>query len=236
MIEQPISTSLKSGIFFTDRSVICQKSKLPTILEIRNDTELHESYFFQFYNNIISKFDSYPFKPTPENRTLPSFRTYTHPTWKNWTTIWTTPAIVLSPRMLSDPMIEPFFNSTLFRLCLPSDYISAMHPGLTIHQSSTITFAGYEDPDFRHIVEWCQCIYRHEAYLKVVGIDSSGQRFPYSDPDYPSFILVVPACIAYVPSPSSSVLFNDYLLFDTGVVNGQGSFSNTCWLCGHQIC
>jgi hypothetical protein len=39
------------------------------------------------------------------------------------------------------------------------------------------------------------------VYLKVVGIDQDGHIFPYTDPDFPSFILEIPACTSSVTIP-----------------------------------
>jgi hypothetical protein len=205
----------------------------PSAAVLSKQEEPALSYFFPFYNEIVSTCGSIPTEPAPKERHLPwSNRAYEHPQWYDWKKIWAMSPIVLKPQSLWDPMIEFAYQSTLFRLELTSEYIASLHEDFMIYQGATIVFEGFENESARYIVEWCQRIYQHKAYLKVVGIDSEGNPFPFSDPDFPSFILIVPACVVQVPSPSPLIRLIDPLPKDSDFINGKENCPVVCWVCG----
>ena len=170
--------------------------------------ESRPSFFMQYYADLYSQTDTIPLQ-YEGNSTLPlNFRTFGHPDWKNWRKIWNAPTIKIDHYLIPEPIVEDEIRSAIFRLHLSCSYIHAIHKRLTIQQGSTISFQGFDDTHVRHIVEWCHWIDEHDAYLKVVGVDSSGRPFPYNDPEFPSFILVVPSHFSQVPFPPalSSIL------------------------------
>ena len=219
--------------FMTDDSV--QNNVSTIISDVPQNEDHHMSYFFQFYNKLISNTDSRFFAPVPEEKIPLNRRAYEHPQWHNWKTIWSTPPIVLQPQIIWDPVIEPSFQSALFQLRLTSEYIAAMHKEIIFRQGTTLTFSGYEHSTVRFIVEWCQQVSysQHDAYLKIVGIDSTGRYFSYSDPDFPSFIIIVPICIVQVPSPTPAIYLKNPSLISTRSLKEKKENCNVCWLCGH---
>jgi hypothetical protein len=169
------------------------------------------SYFFHFYrivNDIIpvSQIMQH-FNASDESDIPPQFRTYESPQWENWEENWSQPPYEINTPYIINPYIDYQFRSTLFRVHIPSTYFYLRSLSTeTIKQGTTIIFKGHNHEHARFVVQWCQWIDGHEAYLKVVGVDSTGGTFPYSDPDYPTFILVVPVCAADVPFPSADIV------------------------------
>jgi hypothetical protein len=187
------------------------------------------TYFFPFYSRLYSRFETVPLRIDKESQSALPFRTYDHPIWSNWTEIWDKPPLVLDPNQISNTTDEYAFRSALFRLSITSKcIIRDPLTNLSIHQGTTIVFKDYEDFGARHIIEWCQWIEDHTAYLKVVGVNSSGDPFPYNDPDFPTFFLEVPACIANVPIPSSIL---PTIPFDYEFSDEEEKDRKVCWAC-----
>jgi len=154
------------------------------------------------------------------------FRTYDHSCGMEWTEIWNSKPIEIE---YAKPMIEYSFHSTPFRLRLSSPYLSTFHKNRIIKQGTTITFKGFDSTNAHHVVEWCHWIDEHEAYLRVVGYGSEGFAYPYWDPDYPSFILVVPVCMIDVPIPLP--ILHD-MPFDNDItIEEDRARKLMCWIC-----
>jgi hypothetical protein len=164
------------------------------------------TYFFPHYRRLYHTRSALFFLPhndEDEKYTIPPpFQTYNHPSWDNWKKIWNAPPLILNPEFIPEPTLEFAFNHVLFRLQPPLIYFTAFHPTLKLLQGMTIVFKGYRSPHSRFVVEWCQWADEDNAYIKIVGVNSIGIPFPFSDPDYPTFILVIPLCYADVPIPS----------------------------------
>jgi hypothetical protein len=133
--------------------------------------------------------------------TIP-YKTYPHPPFvKIWEKIWATPPIVLEPLRLHAPAKEDKFQSAQFRLYFFAENITDIYPQVPIEQGTTLVNRLGNPSNARFIVERCQWVYNHRAYLKVVGITEQGVPFPYNHPVFPSFILVIPVCVCSVPIP-----------------------------------
>jgi hypothetical protein len=154
------------------------------------------------------------------------FHSYYRPNWKDWDAVWNAQPFELD--RVADPTVDHSFYAAPFRLRLTSPYLSIFHKGRTIQQGTTITFKGYENDNGRHVVEWCQWIDEHEAYLKVVGYDSTGQGYAYWDPDFPTFILIVPVCIVDVPIPFPIL---PYMHLDEETLEEEERNRKICWAC-----
>ena len=205
-------------------------AKLNTLLPA---TESSMSYFFQFYRYLCNVYGTSLYKLQDEEQHITSitFLEYDHPIWTNWNDIWAKPPLSLDPELIDNPTIEFAFHSTLFRLRLDSFYFTGINKDFRIRQGTTIEFKGYKNPDIRFIVEWCHWIDRHNAYLKVVGIDLEGHFFPPTDPDFPTFMLIVPECLVDVPSPSSAITFQPSIpLNDDEIDSNNFKF---CWACSN---
>jgi hypothetical protein len=199
------------------------------------------SYFFHFYrivNDIVPISRIMQHINASDENDIPShFRTYEPPQWENWEEIWSQPPYEINTPHIINPYIEYQFRSTLFRVNVPSTYFY-LHSLSTkiIEQGTTIIFKGHNNEHARFVVQWCQWIHEHEAYLKVVGVDSTGKTFPYSDPDFPTFILVVPVCRTDVPFPSADILHEPkpFLTAEEGYQRFKAGHRDIklCWACG----
>lgn len=186
------------------------------------------SYFFPFLQQIISTFDRLPkLESISKSDLLPEYHSTKHPTWNKWNEIWSIPPIIIDTAYSSEPMYEFVFQSALFRIELPSTYFLSTREKRTIRQGTTFVFKEYEDTDVRFVVEWCQMVNHHEAYLKLVGINEEGEVFPWSDPDFPSFILIVPFCTVEVPSPPNISLCYSLPMNS----NSRSRDFTICWAC-----
>jgi hypothetical protein len=208
------------------------KFQLPTLpfsIPLTDPTNNRDfSYFFPFLQQIISKFDQFPKLSFINESTLPlEYHSSIHPKWTNWNEIWSTPPIIINTSFSSKPIFEFMFQSALFRIQLSSAYFLHTREKRKIRQGTTFVFKGYEDSEVRFVVEWCQMVNHHDAYLKLVGMNDEGGLFPWSDPDFPSFILIVPFCIVEVPSPPNISLCYS-LPFDSK--QDERDFS-ICWAC-----
>jgi hypothetical protein len=179
---------------------ILEEKETTRTIDDKNKTK-NVTFFYSHYLRVWLKYDSIPRQISFQSLCVPPpFQTYQHPRWRNWEDIWNTPPIELDPKYFQKPTLEIKFYSALFRIRITSAYRYALQP-ISISQGTTIVFKGYQDSYARHVVEWCQWIEKHHVYLTVVGVNSFGQPYPADDPDYPTFILKVPTCIANVPIP-----------------------------------
>ena len=175
-----------------------------TTSDISNTTETPEiqfSFFYSIYAELYSRHETIPRRLESERDSPPTFQTYEHPFWFDWKTVWDKPPVMFDPIHVFKITAENAFHSALFRLSITGNCIIDRSNFVAFQQGTTIAFKGYDYSFARHIVEWCQWTDDHIAYLKVVGIDSSGRTFSWKDPDYPTFILEIPACIANVRIP-----------------------------------
>jgi hypothetical protein len=199
---------------------------LPTS-QRENPTSHLPSYFSYIYYELYIQNNITPDQITMEERSHPTLRTYEHPRWINWDNIWNTSPIVFNPDNITIE-IENTFHSALYRVTTSSESIVDLPNFVTFRQGTTITFKGFESPYDRHIVEWCQWMDDHTAYLKVIGIRPSGVPIPWNDNDYPSFILEVPACIANVPIP---LPIRPFITFDQEFRDEEELEMVSCWAC-----
>ena len=167
--------------------------------------ERSPSYFSAYVFQLYSSIDSIPLRLDNKLLSSPQFRTYDHPTWNNVTVIWQIEPYVLNPELLPPPSYEANFHGALFRLTPEfSDRVFGIQ---VIRQGTSFVFKGYDNPSVRYVVEWCQWKDKQHAYLKVVGMRLPGHPYPYNDPIHPSFILVVPVGLSFVPYPPSLAKF-----------------------------
>jgi hypothetical protein len=161
--------------------------------------EVPASYFAPYVSDLCSSASSVPLRLDLESLSSLEFRTYNHPTWSDWPTLWATDPYEFDPKCLPSPSYETDFHGALFRLTL--DFTNRVPRHLPIYQGTSFVFKGYDNPFVRYIVEWRQLTIDNYAYLKVVGMRECGNPYPYNDPIHPSFILVVPRKSAFVPYP-----------------------------------
>jgi hypothetical protein len=208
------------------------EDKIAKLNESLPADEPNLSYFFQFYRYLHETYGTTILKEIMKEQcfTPTTFREYDHPTWANWDEIWAKPPISLDPELIGHPSIECAFNSTLYRLELVSCYFFGIGQDFCIRQGTTFEFKGYENPDIRFVVEWCQWTKNHDAYLKVVGVNLEGHFFPPTDPDFPSFILIVPECVVDVPAPTSSLPCHPSYPLTLDEMELYNEF-NFCWAC-----
>ena len=199
--------------------------------DIPEGVEDSPSFFFPFYQIFFN--EGLLVEPVEDEAELPAqFRTYDRPLWDNWTKIWNASPIELDTNTIPNPVVENLYQSTLFRLQLDSTYFFSNEEIRIIRQGTTITFKGYDHEDVRFVVEWLQWIHNHTAYLKVVAMTSNRLRIPYTDPDYPSFILTVPLCLVQVPIPSSNLTLHYSLPLDKDdEAIEAGTDVEFCWVC-----
>lgn len=139
---------------------------------------------------------------------LVQYKVYPHPSFeKNWKKIWAAPPIIISRLRPRTPAIEDKFEAAQFRLYFSADDINHIYQQAPFVQGTTLIDHQTSPPYARFIVEQCQWVHNHQAYLKVVGISKYGMTFPYDDPVFPSFILVVPVCVCQVPIPDEIAPF-----------------------------
>jgi hypothetical protein len=201
----------------------------PKTIHTSSTTSPDLSYFFPYLQQIVSKFDRIPnLLITNDNEIPPEYRPSIHPTWTNWNKVWSSPPIVINTTLSPKPTLEFAFQSVLFRIQLSSTYFLTARERRKIFQGTTFVFKGYEDSNVCFVVEWCHLVDRHDAYLKLVGMNEDGGIFPWSDPDFPSFILVVPFCTEAVPSPPNVTLYYWPPLHN----NSNMRDFTICWACG----
>ena len=116
------------------------------------------------------------------------------------TDIWKIdPTIIDSSIVLRQgPDIETAFEDTPFRVQLfPSDALNLLNQGqlFPLNPSTTFVFREMDAKDNRYLIDYCQWIYNHRAFLKVSGITSEGTRIRSDDPWFPSFIFMIPVCL-----------------------------------------
>jgi hypothetical protein len=206
---------------------------LHPMYDIPEGNEDNPSFFFTFYHQFFTN-ETIPFEPIEDETQLPlPFRTYNHPTFTKWDDIWNTPPIELDTDIIPNPTIDFLFQSVLYRLSLDSTYFFNQE-FCTIRQGTTFTFKGYDHKDVRFVVEWLQWTHEHSAYLKVVAMTANGQHIPYFDPDYPSFILIIPLCLALVPTPTTklTLYYSPPLDSDDDLeLIEEGKDVEFCWAC-----
>jgi len=205
---------------------------LPSIPETANEDTF--SFFFPFYQQLLSPMGKLPHTTINDKRNVPApFRKYPSPNWTDWKSHWRVPPIGLEINAISIPEHKTIFQSTLFRLLtLQPSYIT--HPieeTRFIQQGTTLTFKGHENEDVRFIVEWLQFIYGHTAFVKITAVTSTGSFFPYTDPDFPSFILIAPLCLVYVPPPPSLELYYTLPLDTEDEEEHADEDVEVCWGC-----
>ena len=159
--------------------------------------------------------------------------------------IWNQAPIVLDSKTLGliEPLIEPHFQSALFRIPLSCDQtreVFNQHPKfVTFEQGTTIVFKGEDTKRNRYIVEHCQWVSDHQAYLLIVGITLEGRRHPFDHPRFPSFILTLPTChvdSSSLPSPAFRYVAHDahdaFTFVDRGILfKCDICVKNTCLAC-----
>ena len=208
----------------------------PSMNHIYNIPEVNEeslSFFFPFYQQYLFPTGRFPNQPADDESKLPApFRTYDSPVWNNWAEIWNKSPIELEINTVSHPELDFLFQSVLFRLTLNPTFLDITTPNNRfIKQGTTFTFKGYDHEEVRFVAEWLHFIHNHSAYVKIVAMNSTGARFPFTDPDFPSFILIAPLCLVYLPTPPPGLeLYYAYPL-DTEDDESVDENTETCWAC-----
>jgi hypothetical protein len=206
---------------------------------ISTEPEPNISYFYRFYRYTFETYGSIPIDPSDELEpvwTVPySFRRYDHPVWTDWNEIWAAPPMTIATELVYNPSLEPVFKSALFRLTITSSYFRITKDETIFRQGTTLEFDGFNHTQTRFVVEWCQRVNIHDAFLKVVGFYSDGTPRPYSDPDFPSFILKVPLCTVdastfdyFVPSARIPLIVSLPLKEEETLDNSN---CEICWVC-----
>ena len=116
------------------------------------------------------------------------------------TDIWNKePTIIDSSLVLRQgPDIETAFEDTPFRVQLfPRDALNLLNQGqlFPLNPSTTFVFQEMNAEDNRYLIDYCQWIHNHRAFLKVSAITSKGTRIRSDDPWFPSFIFIIPVCL-----------------------------------------
>ena len=232
-----LTDHLQSDNTLLDDNFAAPRSTENVIYDIPEADEAILTFFFPFYHYYTSPMGRLPNKPVDDESELPApFRTYASPTWTKWADIWNQPSIELNTDVLPIPDLELIFQSTLFRLTLNAAYFEATQECRTIRQGTMFTFKDYNHEDIRFVVEWLQFVHNHDAYLKIVAMTSTGQRFPYSDPDFPSFILIAPLCLVYVPTPPPGLeLYYAYPLDLDNEEIEDGRDVELCTVCNYSF-
>jgi hypothetical protein len=184
----------------------------------------------------------YEIMKSPDTGTIPlqesedklpvTVRTYKHPEWKDWRKIWETPPVVIDPKLFHPITPERAFCSALFRLVLREEEICDSYKQYSLQQGTTIDIKGFENPHGRFVVEWNQWVGNHKAHVKVVGYDEQGETFSYNDQVFPSFMLIVPICIAHgvsIPKPIISRI--DFDGYGTKYWDDEETEEKSCKMC-----
>jgi len=160
-----------------------------------------------YLSSCLFSWHQYP-TPTPffldtSSLKLSQCCTLEHPKWHDWMTIWDRMPLVLNPLLIPVPTLEETFRGALLRLHLTEEHLPQSH-GVLFEQGTTIVFRGDRTTQTRYVVEWKEKADAHHAFLKVVGTNKRSRPRPYDDPQYPTFILIVPlhrSSVISLPSP-----------------------------------
>jgi hypothetical protein len=156
-----------------------------------------------------SFFASLPYDPTTILRTdseslaPPQFRIHPHPTWPNTSAVWKADPLIIDPAISLRLSFEEECHGAQFRI--QPEFTTASFGVPVLVQGTSFIFKGHEDPRIRYVVEWCQWTDDKNAYLKVVGMNVAGLEYPYNDHAHPTFILVAPRHLSFVPCPPALV-------------------------------
>jgi hypothetical protein len=132
----------------------------------------------------------------------PSIRNCTskHPKWRNWDATWKSLPVELDPAVIPVPTIENTFHGILLRIHLSAQHLTITTTTPRFAQGTIIHFKGDDTSRARYIVEWCEQVKDGNAYFKVVAVDKHQNPFPFNDPQFPSFILIVPFTFCFLES------------------------------------
>jgi hypothetical protein len=174
-------------------------------------TEVSTTYACNFNrkDSIPSFFASLPYDPTTLLRTdseslaPPQFRIHPHPTWPNMSAIWKADPLIIDPAVSLRLSFEEECHGAQFRI--QPEFTTASFGVPALVQGTSFIFKGHEDFRIRYVVEWCQWTDDKNAYLKVVGMNVAGLEYPYNDHAHPTFILVAPRQLSFVPCPPALV-------------------------------
>jgi hypothetical protein len=124
--------------------------------------------------------------------------TFEHPEWpkRKWNAIWESKPFVLDPIVIPAPTVEETIHGVLLRIHLTAEHLPAQCP--QFEQGTIVTFKGDYTSDVRYVVEWCKLIKGNNAYLKVVATGKNRYPYPFNDPQYPAFLLIVPSYLSLV--------------------------------------
>jgi hypothetical protein len=177
------------------------------IYAIPEGNEDSPTFFSPYYQHLFRD-GKLPFKTLKDESQVPiPFRTYDHPDFTDWDDKWDAPPIELDPENIPNPSIDHLFHSSLYQLRIDSSYFTNWKYW-TITQGTTFTFKGYDHTDVRFVAEWLLWIHKHDAYLKVNARTFDSLNIPYSDPDFPSFILIIPLCLVVMPTPTAELVLH----------------------------
>lgn len=222
----PMSSPSASEHTVPDRKGIeevCAQAKDPAIRRRK------PAFFAPFYNSVIRYLQNGRMSPPP-------FQVHP-PRSFDFNTVWNTPPLFIDTNITfhDPPEIETTFESVLFRINLYPDAALRLfmdQPDLVLTPETTLIFRKFDAKHNRYLIEYCQWIDNHKAYLKVVGLTEEGERHRFDDPYFPSFILIIPVClIGHLPILS---IAHDYInaeAYNSVYKDGDGN-RILCKICG----
>lgn len=161
------------------------------------------SYLSQFLLLSYNHPDTIPLRFHFNTSPSSHHRTISHPQWRKWNAVWNAAPIELDTTFIPQPTIE----ETLYDEETPYSLLLQLHlaekdlprPLPLFKQGTTIVFKGDDTSNVRYVVEWSQKTEGDEEYLVVVATSKNRFPYPYNDPNFPTFTLVVPSYLSNVP-------------------------------------
>ena len=114
-----------------------------------------------------------------------------------WPTLWNKTPLRLDDYEPTKPIQEKEFEAIPFRVCLRNNDLPAVHRG------QVVSYGERNNAERRYIVEHCQLIQNGVAYLKVLCRDKHQKVFPPYHPNFPAFMLLIPASSCFVGYPEN---------------------------------
>ena len=131
-----------------------------------------------------------------------------------WPTLWNKPPLRLDDYEPTNPIQEPEFEAVPFRICLQNNNLPEFYRG------QVVSYGEGNNTEQRYMVEYCQLIQNGVAYLKILCRDEHQKVFPPYHPDFPAFMLLIPASSCFVSYPESLQEYENNLNSSTKLQDG----------------
>ena len=191
---------------FLSQTSLLTKDITPTSGEI-----LADDLFFQSDNSLLddsptalSSSNSFPPLPydasSPSRFSKPFHYAYLPPmrySVLQWPTLWNKPPLRLDDYEPTSPIWELEFEAIPFRICVQNNNL----PG--VYRGQVVNYGESNSNEQRYMVEYCQLVQNEVAYLKIVCRDKHQNVFPPYHPDFPAFMLLIPASSSFVSYPEN---------------------------------